>query len=261
MANLFKSLGGLFSPKKPAPLTTVQTENSVHDEFVSLSLLFIIADWDKVSIIADIFEHNSPGLATVHKAQGTAPSSALSVLGLGDTEKALYLCLLRSAETRPLIQAVRQNLGARNYGSGIAFTVPVAGIAAPFYTLLMGAYNEIDKTKKEIPVMENAQLVIKNHVIIGLLNQGYSEEFMKCARDAGARGGTVFAARGLTSEKLRQFMGVSIQSEKEIIIMLTDKDHSVPIMQSVSTTFGIESEAEGAIFSLPVDQVMSLNLI
>jgi nitrogen regulatory protein PII len=56
-------------------------------------------------------------------------------------------------------------------------------------------------------------------------------------------------------------LGISVQDEKEIIFILADKDNAAPIMDAVKTDFGASSKAAGVIFSLPVDQVMSLNAL
>ena len=106
-----------------------------------------------------------------------------------------------------------------------------------------------------------AEIAIKNDLIITILNHGYSDDFMTTAREAGARGGTVISARGLSAQKAKKFLGISVQEEKEIIIILANKEQQVPIMQAVSSAFGTSSKAGGTIFSLPVDQVMSLNEI
>jgi nitrogen regulatory protein PII len=82
---------------------------------------------------------------------------------------------------------------------------------------------------------------------------------MTVAREAGAGGGTVINARGLAHKGPVKFFGVSVQDEKEIIIILTSRERKTPIMQAVSQAYGIASKAEGIIFSLPVDLVMSLN--
>jgi nitrogen regulatory protein PII len=100
---------------------------------------------------------------------------------------------------------------------------------------------------------------IKHDLIIAIINHGYSDEFMTTAREAGATGGTALSARGLAHEGPVKFFGVSVQDEKEIIIILTSREKKVPIMQAVSQVYGIASKAEGIIFSLPVDSVLGLS--
>jgi nitrogen regulatory protein PII len=226
----------------------------------SLTFLFLIIDWDKIRVISEVFEKDYSNFVFMSKAMGTATSEILDILGVGSTDKALILCLVEGASMPVIIKAVRRKMGVHSAGAGIAFTVPLSGINAPimerFLNVREGKSMEV-KHKGE--VMKEKTVEIKNNVIISILNNGYSDEFMKTAREAGARGGTVISARGLSSQKTKKFFGISIQDEKEIIMVLTEREKSLSIMQAVSAAYGASSKAEGIVFSLPVNQVMSLN--
>ena len=101
---------------------------------------------------------------------------------------------------------------------------------------------------------------IRNDLVIAVINVGFSDDLMAVAREAGATGGTVIHARGLAHEGPVKFFGVSVQDEKEIVLVLTSREKKLPIMEAVSRFCGVTSKAEGLIFSLPVDSVMGLNL-
>lgn len=97
-------------------------------------------------------------------------------------------------------------------------------------------------------------------LIVAILNQGYSDEFMTVARGAGAGGGTVISARGLMHKGPVKFFGISVQDEKEIIIILSTRAKMQPIMEAVSRAHGIASKAEGIIFSLPAENITGIDL-
>ncbi|AEF83809.1 hypothetical protein TREPR_2315 [Treponema primitia ZAS-2] len=236
-----------------------------------LKLIFLIVDWDKARAVSDVIEEGSCPLVFLTKGQGTAQSDILDLLGLGATDKAVLLCVAEALETPTLIKTVRHAMGSKSAGAGIAFTVPLSGINAPLMKVFLEAETDAENEKtqiaKENPKMADndttvsGPIAIKNELILSILNNGFSDEFMVAARKAGARGGTVLSARGLSQQIVKKFLGISVQEEKEIIIILADKDKKLPIMQAVSNAFGISSKAGGVIFSLPVDQVMSLNEI
>ena len=94
---------------------------------------------------------------------------------------------------------------------------------------------------------------IKRDLIIAVVNQGHSDELITAARGAGAHGGTVLSARGMIHNGPVKFFGLSLQEDKEIILILAEKEQKLPVMQKVSLDFGISTQAEGIIFSLPVD--------
>jgi nitrogen regulatory protein PII len=197
-------------------------------------------------------------------------------LGIGATVKAVFFCLAQSADTPHIIQEVRQALGARSAGAGIAFSVPLGGVSARIFAMFEESAREAaalradaETTKPEAgdrnaSAQEDRSMKaieINNGMIISILNRGNSDAFMTEARKAGARGGTVISARGISQEVMKKFFGISVQDEKEIIIILADKDTVVPIMDAVKSDFGPSSKAAGVIFSLPVDRVMSLNAL
>jgi nitrogen regulatory protein PII len=235
---------------------------------MALKAVFIIVDWDKIQVISEVVAKGN-AVCYVSKGHGTADSELLDLLGLGRIDKAVFVCFIESSQMQSLIHSIRRAMGTRSTGAGIAFSVHLSGTSLPILKLFesMAAATSAKPTKKE-PLMasllsqkDKESIEIKNDMIISVLNAGYSDGFMKLAVAAGARGGTVISARGLSSEKVKSFLGLSLQEEKEIVIILAASEDKVAIMNSVSTEFGISSQAAGLIFSLPVDQVMSLNAL
>ncbi|MCL2472277.1 MAG: P-II family nitrogen regulator [Treponema sp.] len=97
-----------------------------------------------------------------------------------------------------------------------------------------------------------------NDLIVAIVNQGYSDELINTAREAGATGGTVINARGQAYEGAVRFFGISVQDEKELILILTSREKRVPIMRAVCEAHGLNSKAQGIVFSLPVDDARGL---
>ncbi|MDR3174401.1 MAG: hypothetical protein LBU19_09140 [Treponema sp.] len=223
-----------------------------------LQLLIFIIDWNKTKVISSVFEEENVRFHFISKGTGTANSEILDLLGIGGTEKAVILSLEQAVMVPALIRGVRKKLGSQAAGAGIAFTIPLSGINNPILKVFKESImkNLSISTAEERETMNNE---IKHDLIVSIVNQGYSDEFMTVAREAGARGGTVINARGLAHKGPVKFFGVSLQDEKEIIIIITSRDRQAAIMQAVSQAYGITTEAGGIIFSLPVDHVMSLN--
>ena len=62
-----------------------------------------------------------------------------------------------------------------------------------------------------------------NHeVILCVVNSGFSEAAMEAARECGARGGTVFRARGTANLEAEKMLNILIQPEKEVVMILVD---------------------------------------
>lgn len=100
-----------------------------------------------------------------------------------------------------------------------------------------------------------------NELIVTIVNSGFEEEVMAAARSAGARGGTIFNARGTAeSQDLVKFMGITLHPNKEIVFILTKQETRDDIMNAIKQSTGLATEGAGILFSLPVDSVMGVNL-
>jgi hypothetical protein len=223
-----------------------------------LKFLVFIIDWNKINVISTVFEEENVRFHFISKGRGTASSEILDLLGIGGSEKAVILCLEQAIMVPTLLRGVRKKLGSQAAGAGIAFTIPLSGINNP----ILNVFKESIIKNLNISSVEEGEKMnteIKHDLIVSIVNQGYSDEFMTVAREAGAGGGTVINARGLAHKGPVKFFGVSVQDEKEIIIIIAGRDRQAAIMQAVSQAYGITTEAGGIIFSLPVDHVMSLN--
>jgi len=100
-----------------------------------------------------------------------------------------------------------------------------------------------------------------NELIVVIVNSGFEEEVMSAARDAGARGGTIFNARGTAeSQDLVKFMGITLHPNKEIVFILTTLEARDDIMNAIKKNTGLATAGAGILFSLPVDSVLGVNL-
>ncbi|MGI6594241.1 MAG: P-II family nitrogen regulator [Christensenellales bacterium] len=98
-------------------------------------------------------------------------------------------------------------------------------------------------------------------LLFTIIQRGYVETAMEAAREAGARGGTVLAARGTGNFYIETFLGAAIEPEKEILIILTPKDTRSEIMKAIYKAVGLDKEGQGLLFALPVEDVIgSFNL-
>jgi hypothetical protein len=224
-----------------------------------LKCVIFIVDWTKARVVTDICEQEHVRFHFIVKGRGTASSDILDLLGIGGTEKAVILCLEQNIGAPHLIKEVTKKLGLHNPGAGIAFTLPLSGINMPILQVFKASIEKIFKISLE-PEAEKMSSETKFDLIVSVVNQGYSDEFMTLAREAGATGGTVINARGIMHQGPVKFFGISVQDEKEIIAILSSREKKAPIMQAVSQAFGISSKAGGIIFSLPVDGVAGLDL-
>lgn len=95
-------------------------------------------------------------------------------------------------------------------------------------------------------------------LIITIVNRGFDDVVINAARRAGATGGTVLHARGAGVHEAEKFFGISIQPEKDVIIILAERQHKKQIMHAIRDEAGLNKEGRGLSFSLPVDDVCGI---
>lgn len=71
------------------------------------------------------------------------------------------------------------------------------------------------------------------HLILAVLNRGYAEEVMAADRAGGATGGTAMHAQGYGLASIQKFFGATIAPEKEILMIVTEGDTTVQVMDSM----------------------------
>ena len=92
-------------------------------------------------------------------------------------------------------------------------------------------------------------------LIVAIVNRGFSDLVMDAARAAGASGGTILHGRGTGVHEAERFFGVSIQPEKEVVLILTLTEELRKIMAAILEGAGLHTEGKGMAFSLQVDDV------
>lgn len=102
-------------------------------------------------------------------------------------------------------------------------------------------------------------MTTNNHeVIFAIVNSGFAENVMEVARQQGARGGTILNARGVAREEAAAFFGIALHSEKEILMMVVEKDIRDDVLNAIYKEMGMAKKAQGIAFSLPVSDVAGL---
>ena len=95
-------------------------------------------------------------------------------------------------------------------------------------------------------------------VIFAIVNAGFAEDVMDIARELGVRGGTIINARGVAREEAAAFFGITLHADKEILMMVVDKELRDPVLNAIYKEMGMAKKAQGIAFSLPVSEAVGL---
>ncbi len=230
----------------------MNTNHPKHD----YRLLFLIGTPKLVEQAETLFSTEDVPLQYHVCAQGTASGEIIDMLGLGsgNLEKTILLSLVSKSLAREMMDTLSRKLYLGTPNTGIAFTVPINGGVSRLMRLL-GSLEDTDATAEERMNLHTMEY----SMIMALVNQGYSEEIMAAAKPAGATGGTVFHSRRVGSENATKLWGITIQPEREVVLIVCEKSKKADIMKAINAAYGVNSEAKCFLVSLPVDDVCGLN--
>lgn len=189
--------------------------------------------------------------------RGTATSEMLDILGIGSSQTSLLLSFLPTDSAEALLYRLNTELRFRIPGNGLAFILPISGANNIILKLLEESTSLALDTppRKE----ESSMSELKHVLIIAIAAPGYSEDVMTAAKAVGARGGTILHSRCISDEQKLSLWGLTLQEEKELILIVANTETKLPIMQAISEKCGIHSEARGLVLSLPIDTVVGLS--
>lgn len=227
---------------------------------LSMRMILLIATPKITRKAAELFRTGQIPIYYQFHGKGTASSEMTDLLGLGDVDKKILLSILPKVFADKLIKKIRKELKLNTQNSGIVCSVVMSGgnsmVISKLSTLVKAedenGQQESERNRREMPSYDYAMIMV-------ITNQGHSEDVMEAARSAGATGGTVIHARQAANEETMKFWGMQIQPEREITMILASQEEKVAIMKAIGKQCGMNSEAKGVIFSLPVDNVVGID--
>lgn len=198
------------------------------------------------------------GYKVIHHRQsagrGTAASHLLDTLGFGTTERDIILSVAPRDTMRQLMYHLKDDDRSKLGAQGIAFTLNISGMTA-ILAVCLSRLEEMEPDKGEM-FMESG-----NHhsLILVTVNQGYTDAVMDTARAAGAKGGTVIRARWTDAGEVEKFVGITLQSEKEVLAIVAANKERAAIMEAIDRVHGLRSDAQASVISLPIDHTARLD--
>ena len=198
--------------------------------------------------LTELINGSCAALSYEADAKGTARSSVLDYLGLGETEKKIVISLFPERAEEAVLKEIRENMHLYLAGKGICFTVPLTGASAIVANALRKSVPDTEKNGgKKVKTQREYCLIVT------AMQKGFAEEAMEAARAAGAAGGSVLTAATLGDKKAEQLIGVTLQKETDVLLILAKNDGKDAITEAILKKVGLKTDGGGVVFTLPVD--------
>ena len=220
---------------------------------MELNMVMAIVNRNRHEAMEDVIHSLKLPLAMTLYARGTARDEHLSLYGLVPTEKALIFTVADGEQTRKLMRAAKLRMLIDIPGNGVMMSVPLKSVGGG---RTMAYLTDNMTMNNDKPTFD-----FRHELILVILNEGFSDMVMAAARPAGATGGTVLAGKGTGTREAEKFLGISLASEKDVVLIVADSDKKAAIMKAIVKDAGPGTEAGAICFSLPVSHVEGLRRI
>lgn len=217
-------------------------------------LFLSIVQRDYGERIVAITKHAGARGGTIALGRGTAESSLLEFLGIGDTEQDVVFTIATDEQIYSIMEALRsyEDQGRRIHG--IVMRIDISDIIRHILPDERISTESIPSQIWRVPMNTQA-----DHVLITLIvNRGYADDAMIAARKAGATGGTILNARGTGKEEDVKFFGILLVPEKEILLILVDTAKARAVLDAVKVLPCLSEPGGGIAYSVDVEEFITL---
>ena len=184
---------------------------------------------------------------------GTASSEMMDLLGLGNNDKDIILSFGTYKAINNLCGDFGRAIGgAKPYG-GIAMVISPSAFSKISAEIIKRNSKNIEKGGGN-----NMHSEFDYSLILISVNRGYADEVMQTAKKAGATGGTIIKARMAEAQEIEAYANAKLDEEKEIFTILAPNSIRNQILEDINSQFGLKSDAQGTVFSVPVDKVFKI---
>ena len=219
-------------------------------ENIKTKLLISICEKGKEKKLFKYLKRNKITYNLTINGQGTASSSLMEYFGLTEVKKEVILSVIPEVLEGKILYDFHNKYEIYKPGHGIAFTTSIT--SATRY--LSNIYSNIN-VKEKIKVDNDKEY----ELIVLIVSEGYSSVAMTAAKRKMAGGGTLIRGIGLGTKEAKKFLGLTIEPEKDVVLILTDKENKKSVMEEITNEVGLSHEGRGICFSIPVDSVVGLS--
>lgn len=95
--------------------------------------------------------------------------------------------------------------------------------------------------------------------IVAIVERGKADHIVEKAKKAGAHGATILYGRGTGEKEAKKFLKIYIESYKEIIIVLTEKENCERIFNEMIKAGKLNEPGTGIIFTFKASNLIGLH--
>jgi nitrogen regulatory protein PII len=95
-------------------------------------------------------------------------------------------------------------------------------------------------------------------VIVAALKTNVTDQAVEAAKACGISGATIVPGRGTGMHEAKTFLGLSLETQTDVVIFLAEEELVQPVMEAVQEAGRLDEHGTGVVFVLPVEQVAGI---
>ncbi|WP_373750971.1 hypothetical protein [Jeotgalibaca porci] len=208
-------------------------------------LIVVIVNLGKASrVLAEAKKIGITG-GTISLAHGTVNSNLLRKLGLSEIRKEVLLMVSQRKHTFLTINHITDTFHLEEPNRGIIFSTPLSTV--------VGTHNQLSDLHDTDPVSDPT-----HEMFVTIVPEGDGDTVVEVVRQGGGAGGTIIPAYGAFAETVTRVFGIEINSEKDIVINLVDKQMANQIEEELTRNIHFQDSDSGIMFSVDAQNVRGI---
>lgn len=208
-------------------------------------LIVVIVNLGKASrVLAEAKKIGITG-GTISLAHGTVNSNLLRKLGLSEIRKEVLLMVSQRKHTVLTINHITDTFHLEEPNRGIIFSTPLSTV--------VGTHDQLSDLHDTDPVSDPT-----HEMFVTIVPEGDGDTVVEVVRQGGGAGGTIIPAYGAFAETVTRVFGIEINSEKDIVINLVDKQAANQIEEELTRNIQFQDSDSGIMFSVDAQNVRGI---
>lgn len=98
----------------------------------------------------------------------------------------------------------------------------------------------------------------QNDLIVAIVRKGFNPELVIAAKRAGAQGATIIYGRGSGVHDTKKLLGIPIEPEKDIILIVVNRDISGQVLEAIVKEGNLDKPNTGIAFVIELSKVVGI---
>ena len=185
--------------------------------------------------------------STTVLCRGTVTNKLLELLDLNEDRRELIFIIAESHLAQNLLETLNSRLKLAKPHHGIAFATEICSVR--------GMHNyDSTKIREEHPMTDSINNTAKikgdrmyNSIYV-VVDKGKANDVIESSKKAGARGGTIFGARGSGIHETHKLFSMEVEPEKEVVLILVTEEETQKICDAIVTDMKLEEPGNGVLY-------------